>query len=445
MENRSPTTSLATFSRSLGAVFESYILVLVNRMAEEKKQSGRLWLWMGAAVLIVIVFFMARFLTRDRLPVHEVQVVPQELISTVSTNGRVEPEVNYEIHSPVATTVRAVYVQAGDQVPAGKLLMVLDYVEARARLATAESGVKSAPAAVEAATHNGTLQERQMAAGDMARARIDRDQAQRDLDALIKLKAAGAASASEVGAAQQRLDTAEASLHASDQTANSRYSTAEVARAQAALADAEANLSVARQVLAETSIHAPIAGTVYQLDAGRTEFVEDGKLLLEMADLRHERVRAYFDQPDIGKLAVGQKIQIKWDGDPKPDHALQGQIARLPSTVGIYGTRSVGEVLVEIGRSDGDLLPDTNVTVTVTTSSEPNSLGVPREALHSENGKPYVFKVVNGGLVRTPVTTGAINITRAAILSGLNEGDWVATGTTTGQPLQEGIPIKVVP
>jgi HlyD family secretion protein len=284
-----------------------------------------------------------------------------------------------------------------------------------------------------------------MAAGDMARARIDRDQAQRDLDALIKLKAAGAASASEVGAAQQRLDTAEASLHASDQTANSRYSTAEVARAQAALADAEANLSVARQVLAETSIHAPIAGTVYQLDAGRTEFVEDGKLLLEMADLRHERVRAYFDQPDIGKLAVGQKIQIKWDGDPKPDHALQGQIARLPSTVGIYGTRSVGEVLVEIGRSDGDLLPDTNVTVTVTTSSEPNSLGVPREALHSENGKPYVFKVVNGGLVRTPVTTGAINITRAAILSGLNEGDWVATGTTTGQPLQEGIPIKVVP
>jgi HlyD family secretion protein len=55
-------------------------------------------------------------------------------------------------------------VQPGDQVPAGKLLMVLDDVEARARLATAESGVKAAQAAVEAATHNGTLQERQAAA-----------------------------------------------------------------------------------------------------------------------------------------------------------------------------------------------------------------------------------------------------------------------------------------
>jgi HlyD family secretion protein len=397
---------------------------------------------MGAAVVIVLVFFTMRFLMRDRLPVREVQVGHEVLISTVSTNGRVEPEVNYEVHSPVATTVKAVYVQPGDQVPAGKLLMVLDDVQARARLATAESGVKTAQAAVEAATHNGTLQERQMAASDIARARIDSDQARRDLDALIKLKSTGAASASEVAAAQERLDTAEASLHASDQSANSRYSPAEVARAQAALADAEANLGAARQIVAQTSIHAPVAGTVYSIDAGRTEFVEEGKLLLELADMRHERVRAYFDEPEIGQLAVGQKIQIKWDA--KPGQVWQGHIARTPSTVIMYTTRTVGEVLVDIDGGDGDLLPDTNVTVTVTISSEPNSLGVPREALHSENGKPFVYKVVNNGLVRTPVTTGAINLTQVAILSGLKAGDWVATGTTNGLPLQEGIPIKVV-
>jgi HlyD family secretion protein len=71
-------------------------------------------------------------------------------------------------------------------------------------------------------------------------------------------------------------------------------------------------------------------------------------------------------------------------------------------------------------------------------------LSVPREALHSENGKPYVYRIVNDELVRTPVTTGTINLTQVAILSGLKAGDWVATGTANGQPLQEGIPIKVV-
>jgi HlyD family secretion protein len=215
-----------------------------------------------------------------------------------------------------------------------------------------------------------------------------------------------------------------------------------VERARAAFADAEANLAAARQVVAQTSIHAPVAGTVYSLDAQPTDFVEAGKLLLEMADLSNERVRAYFDEPEIGKLAVDQKIQIKWDA--KPDRVWQGHIARTPSTVIVYGTRTVGEVLVTIDGGDGELLPDTNVTVTVTTSSEPSSLAVPREALRVENGKPYVYKVVDGGLVRTPVTVGIPSLTQAPILSGLKEGDWVATGTTNGQPLQEGIPIKDV-
>jgi HlyD family secretion protein len=101
-------------------------------------------------------------------------------------------------------------------------------------------------------------------------------------------------------------------------------------------------------------------------------------------------------------------------------------------------------VLIEIDDLDGQLLPQTNVTVTVTTSSEPNALTVPREALHSENGKPYVYKIVKESLQRTSVVTGTTNLTQVAIISGLNEGDWVATGTTNGLPLQEGLPIKVV-
>jgi HlyD family secretion protein len=408
-------------------------------MTQDRKNIDRRWLWLGFIALLILVFFAVRSLTRDRLPVRVAQVGYAPLSSTVSTNGRVEPDANYQIHSPAATTVKAVYVQPGDQVPAGKLLMVLDDVDARARMATAESGVKAAQAQVEAATHNGTRQEQQMAAADIARERLERDQARRNLDALVKLQSTGAASQDEVASARQRLETAEASLGASKQTADSRYSPAEVARAQAALNDAQASLAAARQVVAQSYVRAPIAGTVYSVDVA---FAEQGKLLLQMADLRNERVRAYFDEPEIGQLAVGQKIQIKWDA--KPNRVWNGHIERTPVTVITYGTRNVGEVMVRVDDADGELLPDTNVTVTVTTSSEPNALTVPREALHSENGKPYVYKVVDGELHRTPVTIGTINLTQAAILSGLNPGDWVAKGTTNGLPLQEGVPTKVV-
>jgi HlyD family secretion protein len=411
-------------------------------MTQERKQSARLWFWRGSAVLLIVVFFTVRALTRDRLQVRVAEATHMQLVSTVSTNGRVEPEVNYELHSPIATIVKEVYVQPGDEVVAGKLLMVLDDLQARAHLAAAESGVRAAQAGLEAVTHNGTQQERQMSAADETRARLERDEARRSLDALTKLNSTGAASPSEVAAARQRLETAEANLHAVEQGAVNRYSPAEVERARAALADAEASLTEARQVVAHTVVRAPAAGTVYHIEAGRTEFVEEGKLLLQLADLHHERVRAYFDEPEIGRLAVGQKIQIKWDA--KQGHIWNGHIELTPITVMNLGTRSVGEVLVKIDDLDGELLPDTNVTVTATISSEPNTLSIPREALHSENSKTYVYRVVKGKLQRAYVTTGTINLTQVAILSGLDQGDLVATGSENGQPLQEGVPVKVV-
>ena len=410
-------------------------------MTQERKHSARLWFWRGSAVLLIVVFFVVRSMTRDRLEIHAYPAERVPLVSTISTNGRVEPEVNYEIHSPIATTVKAVYVQPGDEVAAGKLLMVLDDVQARARLASAESGVKAAQAALEAATHNGSQQERQMSAADGTRARLERDEARRGLDALTKLNSTGAASPNEVAEARQRLDAAEANLHALDQGANNRYSPAEIERARSALTDAEASLTAARQVVAQTVVYAPGAGTVYSLDAARTEFAEEGKLLMQVADLHHERIRAYFDEPEIGKLAVGQKIQIKWDA--KPGRIWNGHIERTPVTVVNLGTRSVGEVLVMIDDADSELLPETNVTVTVTISSDLNDLTVPREALRSENGKTYVFKVVKDGLQKTPVTIGTLNLTQVAILSGLEAGDQVATGTVNGLPLREGVPVKV--
>ncbi len=411
-------------------------------MATDSKETNWRWVWLGAAVILVLVFFAVRSLTRERLQVRIVQVSRGSLESTVSTNGRVEPEDNYEVHSPLSTTVKSVRVQPGDTVQAGKVLVVLDDIQARARLAAAESGVKSAEAAVEAATHNGTQEQQQASAAEITRAKLDRDQAQRDLDALQKLSAAGAASPSEVSAARQRLAGANAALEASQTSGKSRYSPAEVARAQAGLTDAQASLAAARDVMNQMIVHAPITGTVYSMDVKATDFVEAGKMLLQMADLHKERVRAYFDEPEIGELAVGQSIQIKWDA--KPGRVWRGHIERVPVTVTTYGTRNVGEVLVHVDDADEQLLPDTNVSVTVTTSSQSNAILIPREALHVENGKAFVFMVKGDQLHRTPVTYGSMNLNQVAILSGLNPGDWVATGTPSGQPLQEGVPIKEV-
>ena len=411
-------------------------------MAEDYKQKSRLWLWIGAAVLLVVVFFAARAMTRDRMPIHAAIATRAQLSSTVPTNGLVEPIKNYPFASPLATTVRTINVQQGDKVKAGQLIMQLDDVNARARVATAESALQSAQATYEATQQGGSLQEQQSLTSNMSHSRLDLAEAQRELAALQKLQATGAASASEVAAAQQRVAIDQDSLNGLQTRQQTRYSPTELARSRAAVADAQANLLAARTILDRTAIHAPIDGTVYSILVGRSDYVEEGKLLFQMADLSKVRVRAYFDEPEIGNLAVGQPITIVWDA--KLGKEWHGHIAQLASTVVEYKTRSVGEVLVAIDDADGDLLPDTHVTVTVTTSTQPNILTIPREALHVENSEPYVYRVVNGSLARTPVAKGAISLTQVAITSGLKDGDVVATGSLNGLPLEDGIQVKVV-
>lgn len=411
-------------------------------MAEARSQTSRRWLWAGILVILIAVFFTARYFLREKLPVRVAQLERANLTNTVPTNGRVEPITPYQFYSPISTSVKAVYVQDGDTVPAGKLLIQLNDAQALAQVASAESGVKTAQAALDAVKHNGTLAERQAEAATITQDKLARDQAQQNLDALTKLAASGAASQGEILAAKSQLETAQANLNAADEAGKQHYSADEVARAEAALNDAQAALAAARHVEAQTSIYAPIKGTIYTMDAAPSEFEEAGKLILEMADLKHERVRAYFDEPDLGRLAIGQKVMVHWVA--KPGMEWHGHISHLPSAVVTYTTRNVGEVLITLDDPPDGLLPDTNVTLEVTTSSERNALLMPREALREQNGKYFAFKVQDGELKRVPITIGPPNLTEVPIDSGLAEGDIVATGTVSGQPLQEGVPIKEV-
>ena len=410
-------------------------------MAEESKQKSRVWLWIGAGVVLVVVFFVAHWLSRDQVPVRAATATRTELINRVSTNGTSEPVTKYDFHSPLATSVRKLYVREGQHVKAGELLMQLDDSMARARVASAENALRTAQVSGEAISHGGTLEERQSMAASVGRDQLDVNQKQQALASLQKLQATGAASAAEVDAAKQRLALAQDTLATDQGRENTRYSPAEKSRAAAGVSDAEANLAAAREVLAKTTIKAPVDGTVYSVPVSVSDFVEEGKLLLQMADLNQMRVRAYFDEPDLGKLAVGQSVRVTWDAVAQD---WQGRISSMPSTIVSYSTRNVGEVLVTIENSGDTLLPETHVNVTVITSSAPNTLTVPREAMHSEGGKSYVYRIISGNLVRTDVKTGTANLTQVPILSGLNEGDVVATTSMNGVALEDGLSVKVV-
>ncbi|WP_047487018.1 efflux RND transporter periplasmic adaptor subunit [Terriglobus sp. TAA 43] len=396
-----------------------------------------------AAAVSALVFGI-RYFTRSEVEIRVAKASYTDLVSNTSTTGKVEPTQNFQAHAQEPGSVQAVYVRNGQQVAAGTLLLKMNSATAESRVETARSAIAQAQAAQADMRNNGSKDERIAILGDLDRAKLQVEQSQKDLSALQALQARGAASASEVAAAQSRLSSAQSSLGALQQRSTSRYASTDLNRVQAQLNDSHAALGAAEQQLSQEIVRAPFAGTVYSLPVKAYDFVGAGEELIQLANLNNMQVRAYFDEPEIGKLKVDQQVTIKWDA--RPTQQWHGHIVRVPTTVITYGTRNVGECLISVDDATGDLLPNTNVNVSVITQEVNHVLSVPREALHTQGSSTnYVYLIQKGRLVKRTVQIGNFNLLNVQILSGLNDSDSVALNPTTSSiDLQEGLQVKVV-
>jgi len=428
----------------------SYILTLEDMSSTRKpNRTAQFILWATAFVVLLLALYAVRRLTRERVSVLAAQVSYQDLIKSSSTNGKVEPTNDFEAHAQLAGQVQEIYVNVGDKVRAGQLLLKMDDADALARLASANSALRAAELAASDIEHGGTQDERNTFAADESRAKWQRDQDAAALATLQQLQVKGAASPAEIDAANARLHLDDNTLHSIEQHSTQRYGEADRARAQAALADARAAVAAAERAYASVDIRSKISGTVYYLPISEYDYVSlDNNDLVYVADLKHLHITAYFDEPEIGNLAAGQPVSITWEA--KPGVTWHGHITQAPTTVISYGTRNVGECFIDVDDADGVLQPNANVIVTVTTAQHSHVLSVPREALHDEGLQPYVFRIINNKLKRTLVQLGSparpaiVNLTQAEITGGIAEGDTVALNATSNRELSDGLEVTTI-
>jgi len=186
-----------------------------------------------------------------------------------------------------------------------------------------------------------------------------------------------------------------------------------------------------------------VDGVVYWLPVKQGVYVNPGDLILQEADLSRVLVRAFVDEPDVGRLSNGDPVEVTWDG--LPGRLWSSAIRNIPSTVRLRGTRTVGETTCIVENPDYRLLPNTNVGITIVTAEDHDVLTVPREAIRQNDSKPYVFEVVKDSLVRRDVQTSISNLTEVEVSKGLNAQALVALASVNSKPLKQGLSVKVVP
>jgi HlyD family secretion protein len=411
----------------------------LNGNSSERQK--RRW-WVTALPIVAAVAVLGAVFSRrdESLQVRTAEVELGKIRSVISTNGKIEPVSNFEAHAPLATSVKRVFVKEGSAVKKGQLLVSLDDADIRTEAARALAQLKSAEADLSASERGGTQEEVLGLEPQLVKAHTERDTAQRNLEALKRLEGQGAASVGEVQDAENNLARANAQLEFLEQKKTKRYSNLEIARVEAQRDQARAAYEAAQDSLAKTNVRAPFDGIVYSLPVKEGGFVSAGDLLLQLADLRKVQVRAFVDEPDIARLAIGDPIEITWDA--VPGRIWHATVTSVPSTVRPRGARNVGETTSIIDNKDFKLLPNINVGVTIVAAEHDNVLVLPREAVRTDDAKPYVLQIVDHELKRRDVETSISNLTQVEITHGLAANDLVATGSVSGKPLGEGMQVK---
>src|ERR1700680_1166193 len=197
--------------------------------------------WIVATIAIAAAVVLFASLSRDpAVPVRAVTAQRGTIRSVVSTNGKVEPLQNFEAHAPLGTTVRNLLVREGDHVKKGQLLVQLNDAKARSQAAQAQAQVLTAEADFSGIQSGGNREELLTLESQIVKARTESETAQRNLDALRRLREQNAASPGEVKNAEDQLKRANADLNLLLQRQKNRYSNTEITRVEAQKSEARA-------------------------------------------------------------------------------------------------------------------------------------------------------------------------------------------------------------
>jgi HlyD family secretion protein len=347
----------------------------------------------------------------------------QKISNNLATNGKVEPEDYTEVRASVPGLVQRLPVHQGDMVKQGQVFAEISQPGLEQELQSAEARAEVARAELSTLTAGGRSADLAEIDGNLALLRKQREEAAATVDSLDRLVKKQAATAFDLKQAQNAVADMDTRIQGLEKRRPVLVSHGDIEGAQARIKEAEASIALAKMHMAENTIPAPMSGIVYDLPARAGSYLHPGDLLGSIGKVDPVRVRVYVDEPELGRVAIGQPVRITWDASAGREWL--GTVEKLPTQIVALGARQVGEVLCTIHNRDHDLIPGTNVNVFILTQVVENALTIPKTAVRRERGTGVYALEKDNTVKWVNIVTGASDALRVEVVSGLSEGDAV--------------------
>jgi HlyD family secretion protein len=382
--------------------------------------SRPVWKWAIGLSVALLLLLVAAFARPRPVAVQVASVTRQDLLVPVQCDGTLEPPPGGEMRSPEAATVAELLAREGDHVAAGTPLLRLENPEL-------------AQQAIEARSDSLRLSaERASAQADLTNLEREQKHLREVFDADARLLAAGAITR----AAYESDERALADAVEKSRAARTRASAFEGPESRLALSE-RAAAELSRRVAALT-FRAPLSGVVYGLPRRAGESVAAGQVVASVIDPERRRLRARIDQPDLPRIATGQRILVHFDGLPR--ERWEGKVTFVAPGLREVGGREVGEVLGEVGDPNGRLPTNAAVDVQIVTGEKSGTLVVPRASVLKEGERRFVYLLDGGRARRRDVEVGLTGLNEVEIVRGLKDKDTVILPGSTA--LTEGLRVR---
>jgi macrolide-specific efflux system membrane fusion protein len=177
---------------------------------------------------------------------------------------------------------------------------------------------------------------------------------------------------------------------------------------------------------------APLDGHIISTAVVPGQVVVTAETVFTMSD--HLIVQANMDETDLNHVWLGQTADITFDSFPAAH--LTGKVHEIA-----YDSTTVNNVTTYVVNIYLDSIPDyirsgISANVFLLISDRKDVLRIPTDAITPE-GNVLVVQAQNQPPVAQPVTVGMSDGSWTEVLSGLNEGDWVARRTFTLQEAEK--------
>ena len=437
------------------------VVVLIAGYTVAKKQG-----WIGKATGVEVLVAKAG---------------PMNIVEKVSASGKVQPETEVKISPDVSGEIIELYVQEGDSVRKGQLLLRIrpDNYQAQVNVQSAQVGTQRANVG-------------------QAQARLQQLMASAKQTELTYRRNASLYKQKVIS--QADYEASQAAYNASQEEINSARQ--QIRATQSTVSAASASLEEARKNLNKTTIYAPVSGTVSKLNVKKGERVVGttqmaGTEIMRIANLNNMEVRVNVNENDVNNVNLGDSVEVEVDAYSSKNEKFRGQVTNIANTAkDALTAEAVTEFEVRIrllpesykhllrtvrGKTIVPFRPGMTASVDIITDRKAGVLSVPLAAVTTRSDsvaaktddkggvraspnrgsgtatvidaaktskaeiQEVVFVVKDGKAVMTPVKTGISDFQNIEILSGVPAGTQVVSGPfrAVAKTLKDGVRIEI--